>query len=173
MGVRFMLALRCGQGEGVQKCSLHWTWGSVLEYVSQHEAYHEGGGARIYTAVDTCSQVGCGLVTMGLKYSMYFVVSIMFVLPQSPLGGQTEYHYLWCSSYSNIQPILIPQEFGGQIGSYPGYFKAGRKIQPSMTCSNSSLSGTDLLIPAFHPRDKFLNSTRGPSKKHLLKQLPG
>jgi hypothetical protein len=57
-----------------------------LEYVSQHEAC-EGHGARIYTAVDTCNQVGCGLVTMGLKYSMYFVVSITFVLPQSPLGG--------------------------------------------------------------------------------------
>jgi len=172
MGVRFMLALRCKQGEGVQNFLLHWTLGSVLEYVSQHEAC-QGHGARIYTAVDTCSQVGCGLVTMDLKYSMYIVVSITFVLPQSPLGGQTEHHCLWCSSYSNIQPILIPQEFGGQIGSYPRYFKAGRKIQPPMTCSSSILSGIDLLIPAFHPRDKFLNSTRGPSKKHPLKQLPG
>ena len=41
-----------------------------------------------------------------------------------------------------------------------------RKIQPSMTYSSSSLSGTDLLIPAFHPRDKSLNSTRKPSNKH-------
>ena len=78
-----------------------------------------------------------------------------------------------------IQPILILQEYESQIGSYLGYFKADREIQPplstkhSMTCSGYNLSGTDLLIPAFHPRDKFINLTRKPSKRHSLRQLPG
>ena len=35
-----------------------------------------------------------------------------------------------------IQPILIPQEFEGQIGSYPGYFKAGREIQPPLSTND-------------------------------------
>jgi hypothetical protein len=66
----------------------------MMEYESQHEA-HKGGCARIHTAMDACSQVGCGLVMIRLKYGLYFfVVSIVFVLPQSSLGGQIEYHYL-------------------------------------------------------------------------------
>ena len=40
-----------------------------------------------------------------------------------------------------------------------------------MTCSGYNLSGTDLLIPAFHPRDKFINSTRKPSKKALIEAV--
>jgi hypothetical protein len=75
-----------------------------------------------------------------------------------------------------IQLILIPQELEGQINSYPGYFKAGREIQPPLSTNDLlrlQLEGTDLLIPAFHPRDKFINSTRKPSKKHSLRQLPG
>ena len=35
-----------------------------------------------------------------------------------------------------IQPISIPQEFEGQIGSYPGYFKAGREIQPPLSTND-------------------------------------
>ena len=69
-----------------------------------------------------------------------------------------------------IQPIFILQKFDGQIDSYSGYFKVGRKVQPPMTCSSSSLSGTDLFILAFHLRDKFLNLTRG-LKKALIEAV--
>ena len=75
-----------------------------------------------------------------------------------------------------IQLILIPQELEGQINSHPVYFKAGREIHPPLSTNDLlrlQLEGMDLLIPTFHPRDKFINSTRKPSKKHSLRQLPG
>ena len=73
-----------------------------------------------------------------------------------------------------VQPILIPQEFGGQIGSYPGYFKAGREIQPPLSTNDLlrlQLEWHRLTDSSIPPKGQVYKSNKEALKKALIEAV--